>query len=56
MLKMLQNDVGRLPVVSRTNPAELVGYLSRAGVLSVRRRRFHEEYVREQGWIAKIKA
>jgi len=56
VMKMLQNDIGRLPVVERTDPSRLVGYLSRSGVLSARRRRFQEEYVREPGWIARIRS
>lgn len=48
---MLQNNVGRLPVVSRENPRKLVGYLGRAAVLDARTRRLHEEGVREPGWL-----
>ena len=48
---MLQNNVGRLPVVSRENPRELVGYLGRAAVLEARSKRLHEESVREPGWL-----
>jgi H+/Cl- antiporter ClcA len=51
VVKMLSNDVGRLPVVDRQAPERLVGYLSRANVLNARWRRFHEEFVREPGWI-----
>jgi H+/Cl- antiporter ClcA len=49
--KMLRNDIGRLPVVERTDPRKLVGYLGRQGVMAARLRRLHEEYVREPGWI-----
>jgi|HubBroStandDraft_6_1064221.scaffolds.fasta_scaffold84955_1 CIC family chloride channel protein len=49
--KMLQNDIGRLPVVERSDPRKLVGYLGRHGVMAARLRRFHEEHVREPGWI-----
>lgn len=48
---MLQNNVGRLPVVSRENPRKLVGYLGRAAVLEARSKRLHEESVREPGWL-----
>ena len=48
--KMLHNDIGRLPVVDRTDPRKLVGYLGRQGVMSARLRRLHEEHVREPGW------
>jgi chloride channel protein, CIC family len=50
--KMLQNDVGRLPVVERGDPRKLVGYLGRQGVMAARLRRLHEEHVREPGWIS----
>jgi CBS domain-containing protein len=48
--KMLQNDIGRLPVVNRANPRELVGYLGRAAILEARLKRLNEENVREPGW------
>ena len=47
--KMLRNDVGRLPVVERANPAKLVGYLGRANVLKARVKQIDEENVRERG-------
>src|SRR4051812_33025730 len=49
VMKMLRNDIGRLPVVLREDPRKLVGYLGRAGVMSARLRRLEEEHVREQG-------
>jgi CIC family chloride channel protein len=49
--KMLQNDIGRLPVVERSDPRKLVGYLGRHGVMAARLRRLHEEHVREPGWM-----
>ena len=48
--KMLQNDIGRLPVVDRKDTRKLVGYLGRNGVMAARLRRLHEEHVREPGW------
>ncbi|HEX8181141.1 MAG TPA: chloride channel protein [Pyrinomonadaceae bacterium] len=47
--KMLRNDIGRLPVVSRANERELLGYLGRASIMAARLRRLEEEQVREQG-------
>jgi H+/Cl- antiporter ClcA/CBS domain-containing protein len=47
--KMLRNDIGRLPVVSREDQRKLLGYLGRAGVMAARLRRLEEEHVREQG-------
>jgi len=51
--RMLENHIGRLPVVSRGNPAEVIGYLGRQGVLDVQRRRFQEEYETEPGWLSR---
>ncbi len=47
--KMLNRDVGRLPVVERENPARIVGYLGRAAILSARHKHYHEENVRQRG-------
>jgi CBS domain-containing protein len=47
--RMLENDIGRLPVVDRANPERLVGYLGRSGILAARQRLMHEENVRERG-------
>jgi CBS domain-containing protein len=49
--KMLRAGVGRLPVVTREDPKHVVGYLNRAGVLSARLKRIHEEGHRETGWM-----
>jgi chloride channel protein, CIC family len=49
--KMLRAGVGRLPVVSRENSKQVVGYLNRAGVLSARLKRMHEEGHRDTGWM-----
>lgn len=51
--RMQQHDIGRLPVVSRADPAVILGYLGRAAILSARRWRWEEEHQREPGWIAK---
>ncbi len=48
---MLRNNIGRLPVVSRENPSQLVGYLGRATILAARLRKLDEEHVREAGWL-----
>lgn len=47
--RMLQNDVGRLPVVDRNNPRRAVGYLGRASILAARSRHLEEEETRERG-------
>ncbi len=33
--KMLRNDIGRLPVVSRQNSRRMVGYLGRSNLMAV---------------------
>ena len=48
--KLLRFDIGRLPVVDRSDDRKVVGYLSRAGILAARMRRFQDEHVREPGW------
>lgn len=52
--KLLKNDIGRLPVVNRANPRQLVGYLGRANVLAAQLRRFQEEDIREVGWFTRF--
>lgn len=49
--KMLRNDLGRLPVVSRDNSREALGYLGRAAVMTARLHRMKEEHEREPGWL-----
>lgn len=39
---MVRHDVGRLPVVSRKNPTQLVGIVTRSDILSVYERRLRE--------------
>ncbi len=51
MYRMLQNNIGRLPVVSREDPNKLVGYFNRASVLGVWSREIEEEYRRDHGWV-----
>ena len=52
--KMLRNNVGRLPVVSRDDQHKLVGYLGRSGIMAARLKRLHDEHVREPGWIQRF--
>ncbi len=49
--RMLRASVGRLPVVARNDPGQIVGYLGRSEVMAARLRRLDEEYVREPGWM-----
>ena len=48
--RMLRHDIGRLPVVERSNVKQLVGYLGRSCILSARERYHHEEEFRERGF------
>ena len=55
MLRMLENNIGRLPVVTREDPQKMVGYFNRASVLDAWTRHVEEEGLREHGWIRKWK-
>lgn len=52
--KMLRNDIGRLPVVSRENPHQVVGYLGRAHIMAARLKQMDEEHRRESGWFSRL--
>ncbi len=47
--KMLKMDIGRLPVVDRSSPRRILGYLGRASILSARGKLHEEEHVRQRG-------
>jgi CBS domain-containing protein len=49
--KMLNQSVGRLPVVDRSDERRVVGYLGRSAILAARMRRLHDEHFREPGWL-----
>ena len=49
--RMVHHDIGRLPVVRRNNPQQIVGYLGRASIMTARLRRHEEENYREPGWL-----
>lgn len=52
---MLEHNLGRLPVVDRDDPQRMVGYLTRASVMTSWRERLHEEVVREPGWLERLR-
>jgi CIC family chloride channel protein len=54
--KMLENNIGRLPVVDREDPREMVGYINRANVMGSWRPHLHEESVRDRGWWRNLKS
>ncbi len=47
VVKMLQNDVGRLPVVDRLDQSQLVGYIDRSQVMQARLKWYEEEHLQE---------
>jgi len=53
MHRMLRHNIGRLPVVSRENPQQMVGYFNRASLLGAWTRQMEDEGLREHGWIRK---
>jgi H+/Cl- antiporter ClcA/CBS domain-containing protein len=48
IVSMLQNKIGRLPVVSRENPKQILGYLGRAAIVNARMKSHDEETVRRR--------
>ncbi|MES1196678.1 MAG: CBS domain-containing protein, partial [Steroidobacter sp.] len=48
LTKMLDKNIGRLPVVDRNEPARAIGYLGRAAILSARARFHEEENIRQR--------
>jgi chloride channel protein, CIC family len=51
LARMLRNDIGRLPVVSREDPSHAIGYFGRASVMAAWSRHLDEERLREHGWL-----
>ena len=49
LTKMLNHDIGRLPVVDPLVPTHVLGYLGRAAILSARQRPHFEETFRHKG-------
>jgi H+/Cl- antiporter ClcA/CBS domain-containing protein len=47
--KILRHEIGRLPVVDRTEPDRVLGYLGRSCILSARLRHHEEEELRHRG-------
>lgn len=51
--RMLKHDIGRMPVVERSNPRRVVGYLGRASIMNARQRYHAEEEQRARGFAQK---
>jgi chloride channel protein, CIC family len=47
--KMLERNIGRLPVVDRDQPRRILGYLGRANIMAARAQQLEEESLRERG-------
>jgi len=54
LYRMLNNNIGRLPVVARDNPQKLAGFVNRSSILSAWTRQIEDESVREHGWLDTI--
>jgi chloride channel protein, CIC family len=54
LFRMLQSNIGRLPVVSREDSTHMVGYLIRESILNAWTRQIEDEGVREHGWISRL--
>ncbi len=52
LFRMLQNNIGRLPVVSREDPKQMVGYLNRSSILGAWTRQMEDE-ARARAWLGK---
>jgi CIC family chloride channel protein len=52
LTKMLNRNVGRLPVMERSNQNKVVGYLGRAAILSARMKIHEEENILQKGWVS----
>ena len=49
--RLLQRDIGRLPVVSHDDPRKILGYLSRGNIISAHLKHLSEETSIEKGWL-----
>ena len=49
--KMLRNNIGRLPVVTRRDPRSVVGYLGRRNLMTAHLRQLEEEHIRERRFL-----
>ncbi len=54
LYRMLKNDIGNLPVISRSHPPKVLGFVNRSHVLKTWTRQMEDENLREKGWIGDI--
>lgn len=52
LIRMMQHNIGRLPVVDRVCPTEIKGYLSRGNIMSAYLKQVQDESHVEEGWIS----
>ena len=50
-IKMLRNNIGRLPVVSRADARRIVGYFGRSNLMAGHLRQLEEEHLRERRFL-----
>lgn len=55
LTKMLLNNVGRLPVVSRSDAQHMVGYINRSSVMASWSSHLQEDSLRETGWLHQLR-
>lgn len=51
VIKMITQDIGRLPVVSRMAPSKPIGYIGRSAIIQAQVKHLQEEYYRESRWV-----
>lgn len=54
LVRMLNNDIGRLPVVDPEQPSRVTGYLSRANIMAGYMNHLRDESEEEPGWLPPI--
>ena len=55
LTKMLENNVGRLPVVDRADPKKMVGYVNRATLMASWGQHLQDESLRDTGWYRQLR-
>ncbi|HXO44351.1 MAG TPA: chloride channel protein [Candidatus Cybelea sp.] len=51
--RMVRSNIGRLPVVSRKDPQQMVGYFDRSDLLKAWTQQVEDEVLQEHGWFAR---
>jgi chloride channel protein, CIC family len=54
LARMLENNIGRLPVVSREDEGQLLGFVNRSTILNAWTQKMHDENIREHGWLTQF--